>query len=329
MKPIVVAYLADAKFGGWVSFTRNLVCALRSVGVTPIMRTVGESTAAMPKDFGFGLRYRRMRLRELVEEGWPTIIAAADKHHMEDARFLLDAGAKLVVHDPAEKHLRHVPHDSCIVIRRSMSRRMPKAIFIPHPYLPVFADAGSHPHARSAVICHARIDYDKHTDLLLAANDLGAGISIIGNANRGYCYRSLQSRWPEFCRATIAQIARRPRKAEWGAVACRGAVAAIDMSVIVGDGGGTQYTFLEAWDGGAPLIVHRKWLAGFCEDEMREGENCLAAETPEEVCAAIALVKSDRLLAESLARKGRDGLQAHSPERVAASYMSALGVIGD
>ena len=55
----------------------------------------------------------------------------------------------------------------------------------------------------------------------------------------------------------------------------------IDMSTIKDDGGGTQYTFLEAIYQDCILILHRDWVKQ--GDIFKEGINCLAAENPEEL----------------------------------------------
>ena len=46
----------------------------------------------------------------------------------------------------------------------------------------------------------------------------------------------------------------------------------IDMSIIVGDGGGTQYTFLEAIYHECVLILHKDWVEK--GDLFKNGVNC-------------------------------------------------------
>jgi hypothetical protein len=68
----------------------------------------------------------------------------------------------------------------------------------------------------------------------------------------------------------------------------------VDLSTVKNDGGGTQYTFLEAIHNGCALILHRKWLEGICTDpgycDFREGYNCFAVENEDELAE---LIKSD------------------------------------
>ena len=59
----------------------------------------------------------------------------------------------------------------------------------------------------------------------------------------------------------------------------------IDMSIIKGDGGGTQYTFLEAIHQDTLLILHNDWInAG---TTFKSGYNCIGISTPEELAEFI------------------------------------------
>ena len=53
------------------------------------------------------------------------------------------------------------------------------------------------------------------------------------------------------------------------------------MSTIKNDGGGSQYTFLEAIYQGCILILHRDWIKQ--GSIFKEGINCLGADNPEEL----------------------------------------------
>jgi hypothetical protein len=66
----------------------------------------------------------------------------------------------------------------------------------------------------------------------------------------------------------------------------------VDLSLVRYDGGGTQYTFLEAIHNGCALILHRKWIEDldpkYCD--FREGYNCFAVENEMELAE---LIKED------------------------------------
>jgi len=58
------------------------------------------------------------------------------------------------------------------------------------------------------------------------------------------------------------------------------------MSVIKHDGGGTQYTFLEAIYQECALVINRRWVEGF-ETPFQEGRNCFLVADGEELPALI------------------------------------------
>ena len=75
----------------------------------------------------------------------------------------------------------------------------------------------------------------------------------------------------------------------------------VDMSTIKNDGGGSQYTFLEAIYQGCVLVLHRDWVNQ--GETFKEGVNCLAADTPEELASILSeprditnLIKESRKL---------------------------------
>jgi hypothetical protein len=65
----------------------------------------------------------------------------------------------------------------------------------------------------------------------------------------------------------------------------------VDLSILKHDGGGTQYTFLEAIHNKCALILHRKWLENkdlnpaYCD--FREGYNCFAVDNAKELADLI------------------------------------------
>jgi hypothetical protein len=67
----------------------------------------------------------------------------------------------------------------------------------------------------------------------------------------------------------------------------------VDLSTIKNDGGGTQYTFLEAIHNGCALVLHRQWIENisnyyghkYCD--FREGYNCFTIENEKELAELI------------------------------------------
>ena len=84
-----------------------------------------------------------------------------------------------------------------------------------------------------------------------------------------------------------------------------------DMSLIKGDGGGTQYTTLEAWDAETVPIIHSGWIRR--GDEMRDGKNCLVASSGEDLKRVIRNVCRNEELRERIVSGGLKSLKTHSP----------------
>jgi len=313
---VIVAYLAKAKYGGWPTFTHHLCLALRAAGVVPMLRVVGAKTAADSIDFGHGMRARRISIKELCNSEQPVLIAAADKQHSEEAKLLLKKGAHIVVHDPAEKHLEGVPERKTVVIRRSMKQRLPNATLILHPY----ARANPTRTNEYGAIAHSRIDFDKYTHTICEANDLKAGIRVFGAANMMYVHFKIHPTWPNFKPEAF------PRTAHAGAHLCAKAAAIVDMSAIKNDGGGSQYSFLEAWDAGTPLIINSKWIDGFPNDEMQHEQNCLAARDAAELKRCVDRVLNDERTRNTLVENGYKSLLQHDPETIGKQYRTLIGV---
>jgi hypothetical protein len=63
----------------------------------------------------------------------------------------------------------------------------------------------------------------------------------------------------------------------------------VDLSVLRHDGGGTQYTFLEAIHNDTVLIINRKWIENvnskYCD--FKEGYNCYAVSNGQDLAEII------------------------------------------
>jgi hypothetical protein len=85
----------------------------------------------------------------------------------------------------------------------------------------------------------------------------------------------------------------------------------VDLSDYKGEGGGTQYSFLEAMDAGCINIAHANWLAA--KGEMESNYNCYGVQGP------ITLADCIEDITEASYRKIREGmietLEAHSPAK--------------
>ena len=62
----------------------------------------------------------------------------------------------------------------------------------------------------------------------------------------------------------------------------------VDMSIIVGDGGGTQYTFLEAIYHKCALILHKEWVDK--GDLFKNGVNCYVVGYTDNISGEISQI---------------------------------------
>ena len=83
----------------------------------------------------------------------------------------------------------------------------------------------------------------------------------------------------------------------------------IDMSIIKGDGGGTQYTFLEAIHHGVVLILHNEWIEK--GNLFESGKNCIGVSNEYELSEFLTNDLSDDKYSEIL-ENSRKILENHT-----------------
>ena len=318
-------YLATPKYGGWVTFTSHLYRSLHRVGCQVYLFKVSKRTEPNQRPFCDGIKYQHIDIDTAkgMAEQFPAIVTASDKNYATETRSLLSNGANVVIHDPTEMKgelLKTVQESGVnpITIRevnvKNLADSGVEATYIKHPYLR-FNDKPT-PKTELAVAT-SRIDFDKHTNIIIEANkSLNTQIKIFGAENRLYGFHKLD------------QIDKRWRRNYYGRFQGRfGEVFKIlnpsrymiDMSAIKKDGGGSQYTFLEGWDAGCVLILNRNWGLG-TKDVMRENINCLYAEDAEELTD---LLNGDEKHSEIIA-KGYAALKKFDGESIARQYMKLV-----
>jgi hypothetical protein len=153
--------------------------------------------------------------------------------------------------------------------------------FLRHPFFAYNKpDPNEQDHyVRSGNVSISRIGYGKNIDIITKANDLirfdESKIKLYGYMHHDYVQSELgpgdflgyYNGKFESSFTRVAQILDSRR-------------FVVDMSVQQNDGGGTQYTFLEAIYHDCALILHRKWIEGVDERfrVFKEGYNCLAVD---------------------------------------------------
>lgn len=311
---INLLYLSGNTTGGWVTFTYHLVRSLELMGETVQVWKVGNNTESKQRPFGYGLTYRNISAADSMELA-DVLIAAVAKQQAAIAEALIANGAKVVLHDPTELKagLAGVDVRRPWVIRKAVAARVPGSVFIRHPYARHEQPAKT-PKKKGAISI-SRIDFDKHIDIILEANRLGAGIDIRGFENRLYTKFKIVPNYPEWTQS-IAHYDRHDPAAAFKLLLDHKFM--VDMSLIKGDGGGTQYTFLEAWDAGTVPIIQIDWLKR--NDDMKLEVNCMAVGGPGSLVAAVRRKTGIAPLVEA----GYKQLRKHAPKVIVPQVLEWL-----
>jgi hypothetical protein len=261
---INLLYAATPRYGGWPSFTAHLYAQLRKMGHAVRLFKAGNRLETQQRPYGRGLTYQNIGVDALGAVAGEWLVTAVDKGGVAHAQAL--AGKALfVVHDPTElkpDFVQVLKASAVVAIRPTFAPALAKhgieSTFIPHPYERF--DSRKQKRTTHAVAV-SRIDWDKHTDIIAKANALlpkTKRVQIYGAENRMYTHHKIDQLvlgWRDDVRGTF------PVEFDAGMRLCEGAHWMVDLSVIAGDGGGSQYTFMEAWDAGAALVVNRGWRA--------------------------------------------------------------------
>lgn len=322
---VALAYLAKPKYGGWPAYTVHLAEGLRRAGARVGIYKIGREERRSRPFLG-AETYRNVSASTVLS-AQRVLVVALDKGALEssEAMEVVQGAAAVVIHDPAEVKsdaLRRAYASArrIVAIRSAPVPRIRAAVpdvpvtFVPHPFAASAAMPGV---ARTThAVSLARIDWDKHTDVIVSANAQLPGelqCRLHGAENRLYSHHKLDAIDPEWRRALVSGDAGRD-----GAAVAAGARFMVDLSTIAGDGGGTQYSFFEAWAGGAHLVVHRGWLVD--GGEVVDGTNCTAVADASELVAVLR-GGPDAVIADG----GRAVLDAHDARAMAEQMLVALG----
>jgi len=256
----------------------------------------------------------------------PCLIVAVQKNFYGQAIQLLEKGAYITIHDPTElrnKEFAEVIHrheERVIVIRKSMLKHLPRATFIPHPYVRYYKDEIPTPSVNAVHV--GRIDFDKNIDIVLDANRIlpkNKQIAIYGFDNRIYTRFNIVEKYPEYQQSKNDF----PREWHYATQLCHGARFLVDMSAIKGDGGGSQYTFLEAIDAGAICVLNSEWTK--VKGEMKPVVNCLTVSNAEELAKVLRKPWShDHVWTYPIMQAARRLLRRHAPGTIGRKYKELI-----
>lgn len=314
-------YLSPNPYGGWVTYTNHLMIALRASGIDCELFKIRPKSERKTRDFGYGKRYRNISMQEaLSRKNTIKLIVAGAKQFKDETETLYQAGACLIIHDPTE--LKNLPENldftRCVSIRQIGARTLQGTEFIRHPYK-CFSGHAITP--RKKAISTSRIDFDKHTSILLDANRLLKDedkIDIRGFENRIFTRFKIVPKYPEW----VQSVAQYPREESYAFEMMTNYTYNVDMTQIKGDGGGTQYTWLEAWNAGCIPIIHENWLLDQ-PDDMIPDKNCIVVSGAEEL-AKVLTEKENHTALANMRKHCFEALEKHAPELIGQKYKAFL-----
>ena len=278
-------FLSDYMYGGCLTFTAHLLHTLNRKEVFRIAKRFERRK----RNFGYGIRYQNVTLEyfDSVKNLFITDIF----QHFECLRKLKRKGKEevtIVIHDPSEISKVNKPYLkywNIITIRKSMQQFIRDRYgidskFIYHPfYLYPIQQADNE--QKMYAVSISRIDFNKNIEIILDANKRARNpVKIYGWANKNYVSQKLdpiayskyyQGKYVKSFNATSEIL----RKVKF----------MVDLSFLPNDGGGTQYTFLDAIYHNCAVILNRQWIENVDPKyrDFKEGENCYAVSNAEEL----------------------------------------------
>jgi hypothetical protein len=322
--------------GGSTSYAVHLYEGMRRAGMDPILIRVGKRTEGMSRPFAKyeGVKYANYSIEDAlrVVKKNPSLLVAPE--HSKNLPWAPDAIARLVkagmrvtVHDPNEFKVYDHLEDRTkvqrpICIRPTMRQFFKDAKFIPHPYVREFSAPPALKDRELNAISVARVSFVKRTDIILDANAMvppEQQCVLRGAENRMFTKFKIMPRFPDWKQGQTGF------PMTWGASAreCARARLAVDLTYFPDDGGGSQYSFMEAWDAGTVCVLHEDWLR--YKGEMMAWNNCLPVKDAADL--AKVLSRSKIGAAGQLAKYvegGYEALKAHDAVEVAKLYKKEL-----
>jgi uncharacterized protein YkvS len=295
-------YLHRYLYGGATTFAAHLLHKVAAFKKNNIVLRVGKKYESKLREFGYDLYYRNISFTALKNIKYPFIVLFKD--NFIQVLDLLNEGKGIssntimVIHDHrdiSDKSVSQVKNYKLITIRKTVQEYLKNkydldSTFMYHPFYsyPIISKE-----SRKGAISISRISFEKNTDIIINANKIleNLAIRLYGCPSRMYVHLYLGGLKGDFKKYYCGKFDK-SFEALTGLLSESKFV--VDLSVLTHDGGGTQYTFLEAIHNGCALILHRRWLENsdlrpyYCD--FREGYNCLAVENEKEL---VELIKND------------------------------------
>ena len=287
-----LVYMAKPIYGGWVSFTSHMALkyGLKIYKVSKRTERLKTGEPRMRK-YGYGTYYQNMSIEDIKK--LPNIlITAIDKNYYEALSELTknNNSIRIVIHDPTEVKgkssqpvLDAIHNCKVITIRQTVKKYLSdkyniKSTFKHHPFYeyPIL-DC----HNKEGAVAISRIDFDKHTDIIIRANDIleSNHIDIYGAKNDRYVYFKLNQMGIDLNKYYKGSF-----KKDFNVLnnILNPSRFVVDLSIIKNDGGGSQYTFLEALYQKCILILHKDWV-NTNKTIFKDGYNCITVGNEEDI----------------------------------------------
>jgi len=255
------------------------------------------------RNFGYNIKYKNINLDNLQERK-DLLITVIKDNYFKIFSELNEKGSLntkfLVLHDPRDLSSRMIPYLkkwNLITIRKTMQDYLKyvynlDSIFLYHPFYPYPTYCTKLNIEKNNAISISRIGYGKNIDILVEANKKlsNNSIDLYGCITPRYVYLTFGKDNKDFNNSYHGKF---EKSFFTLSKLLSGYKFVVDLSLIKYDGGGTQYTFLEAIHDGCALILHRKWIEdtskyykkGYCD--FIEGYNCFAVENSNELVELI------------------------------------------
>ena len=279
----------DFAYGGYLAFLSHLMPGLEKFGDTVEFFYIATRPKKVYQRLKIKTRPIDKRKIPAVLNSFDLVINPSAKAEKSQAKYipLLDYVTKpkmLVVHDPPELSTKGGLHycldkfNAFLFIRPAVLNWFLGKYFgkgfglcewLPHPYHRQNPNNEFGQMKRDLVVDLARIDWDKHQDVLLrAAKNIRAEVRIYsGFINPMYVYHKCKDLdWKSYYGGKFNNPMDVLKEAK----------IMVDLSAIQHDGGGTQYTFLEAMDAEAVPVVSEKWITD--KAAMKDGQNCVVVQ---------------------------------------------------
>ena len=281
-------YMAKPAYGGWVSFTVHL-----SLKYDYPLFKITKRTEKNKRNLGYGVKYQNTNIEDIIKKD-NILITAIDKNYYQYIDKIPD-NSYIVIHDPTEIKgkknviLEHIKRFNVITIRETMHKYLIDKHgidnkFIPHPFFPFTKTIGT----KENIVSISRIDFDKNIDILLRANilidsdhsDL-RNIDIYGSKNDIYVHHHLTNKLG----LDLEMYYKGRFEKDFNKLSqiLGNAKYVVDMSTIVNDGSGSQYTFLEAIYSGCVLILNEKWINPNVNSLFKHESNCFIVKNEEDI----------------------------------------------